>query len=263
MSLVFSAIVPHPPILIPTVGKEHTQKIAATQAALERLEQDLYATKPEIVIIISPHGDVQADAFTINLSNQFNGDLKQFGDFSTTFTFKGDTVLFTLDKERINDKSPTTIVSTTTVDHGVSIPLSFLLRHLPEVRIVPINFSLLDNQSHYEFGKSLKEVSMNSDKRIAIIASADLSHCLTEQAPLPFNPAGKEFDDRLIALLRERDIQSLINLDSQLIERAGECGLRSILIMLGALHNMNFQTQIISYEAPFGVGYLTARFTFE
>lgn len=263
MSLVFCAIVPHPPILIPSIGKEHLDTISATRVSLERLEQDLYATKPDTIIIISPHGPIQADSFTVNISNEYTADFKSFGDFATVNKFSGDTILLTADKERISEQVPISIISDPQLDHGVSIPLHYLARHLPQIKIVPIHFSLLDNQAHLEFGKALKEVAMNSDKRIAIIASADLSHCVTEKAPLPFNPAGKEFDDTLIKLLTNRDTTGIVNLDPQLVDRAGECGLRSIIICLGALHGINHQTEIMSYEAPFGVGYLVARFVFE
>ncbi|MBP6942639.1 MAG: AmmeMemoRadiSam system protein B [Candidatus Buchananbacteria bacterium] len=258
MSLVFAAIVPHPPILIPSIGKEHVERIAKTKAALARLEQDLYATKPEVLIIISPHGDVQPELFTINLASDYEVNFEAFGDFATRLNFKGDTVLMTLDKERISSKSPTTIISESKLDHGVGIPLFMLAQHLPGIRVIPMYFSLLDNQSHLEFGKSLKEVIMNSDKRVAVIASADLSHCVTENAPLPYKPQGKVFDETILSLLEKRDSQAIVNIDPKLIDAASECGLRSILILLGAVNNINYRPEILSYEAPFGVGYLTA-----
>jgi len=263
MSLVFSAIVPHPPILIPSIGKEHIDSITATKSALEHLEQDLYATKPDTLIIISPHGQIQADSFTININAEFRADFKSFGDFTTVDTFDGDTTLLTIDKERISDQVPINIISDPALDHGVSIPLYYLTRHLPNIRIIPIGFSFLDNQSHLAFGQALKETILSTDKRVAVIASADLSHCLTEKSPLPFNPAGKEFDDTMMRLLANRDTTAITNLDQQLVERAGECGLRSIIILLGTLSGMNYQSEIISYEAPFGVGYPVVRFVLE
>ncbi|MEK7653492.1 MAG: AmmeMemoRadiSam system protein B [Patescibacteria group bacterium] len=258
MPLVFSAITPHPPILIPTIGKENLEQVKKSKEAMEQLERDLYAAKPDILIIISPHGEIHHDAFTVNLANEFEINFESFGDFATKFKIKGDIILFTKDKEKINAKSPLNIISEEKLDHGVGVPFFYLGQHLPDIRLIPISFSFLDNQSHLEFGKNLKEMIMASEKRIAVIASGDLSHCLTENAPAPFNPAGKEFDEKLIELLKKSDPQSVVNLDPKLIENAAECGLRSILILLGILHNINFKTEILSYEAPFGVGYLVA-----
>lgn len=258
MPLIFSAITPHPPILIPNVGKENLEQVKKTKEAMEQLERDLYAAKPDILIIISPHGEIQHNAFTINLANEFEIGFESFGDFSTKLKVKGDIILITNDKERINTKSPLNIISEPKLDHGVGVPFFYLGQHLPNISLIPIVFSLLDNQSHLEFGKNLKETIMTSEKRIAVIASGDLSHCLTENAPAPFNPMGKEFDEQLVELLKIGEAQRIVNLDQQLIENAAECGLRSILILLGVLNNINFQTEILSYEAPFGVGYLVA-----
>ena len=258
MSIVFSAIVPHPPIIIPSIGKENLEKIAKTQEALKSLERDLYAAKPDILIIISPHGHIDPDHFTINISDHFEINFESFGDFSTSLKISGNIALMTNDRDRLSTKSPVNIISEPKLDHGIGIPFYCLGQNLPNIKIIPINFSLLDNQAHLEFGKNLKEAILNTEKRIAIIASGDLSHALTENAPAKFNPAGKEFDDLLIKLLKKEDTQGIVNLDKVLTENAAECGLRSILILLGILNHIKFQTKILSYEAPFGVGYLVA-----
>ncbi len=260
MSLVFAAIVPHPPIAIPSIGKDNLKQIAKTKEAFERLERELYAAKPDILVVISPHGEIHPDYFTINICDKYRINFESFGDFSTQLELNGDTVLISSNKEKIEAKSPINIISESELDHGVGVPMFYLARHLKDVKIIPIYFSLLDSRAHFEFGKNLKEAIMNSDKRVAIIASGDLSHCLTENAPLPFNPAGKEFDEKLIELLKNGDSQSVVNFDQDLAERAAECGLRSIFILLGALNNINFNFEVLSYEAPFGVGYLVGQF---
>ncbi len=263
MSLVFAALSPHPPILIPNIGKENLDQINQTKEALKRLEQELYAVKPDILIIISPHGKIESDSFTINLSDNYQLNFQEFGDFSTKLTAKGDTTLITAGKEKISAKAPINIVSETQLDHGVAVPFFYLSQHLEKIRLIPIYFSFLDRPAHLEFGKALKETIADSNQRVAVVASGDLSHCLTENAPVPFNPAGKKFDEKLIELLKNQDIQGIINLDSKLVKEAAECGFRSILILLGILNNVNFNTEILSYQAPFGVGYLTANFKLE
>ena len=260
MSLVFAAITPHPPILIPEIGKENLSQIAKTKEAMEELEQNLYASKPDIIILISPHGEMAADAFTINMSDRYQVNFENFGNFSVKMEFKGETVLMSAAKEAIGQKIPVGVISNPVLDHGAGVPLYYLARHLPNISLVPIYFSLLDSLSHFEFGKGLKEVIADSNKRIAIVASGDMSHCLTKNAPAPFNPAGKIFDEKITELLEKNDTQSIINIDPQLAENAAQCGLRSILILLGALNGVNYSTEILSYEAPFGVGYLVVNF---
>lgn len=260
MSLVFAAFVPHPPVIIPSIGKDGRDKIAATEKAFSALEQELYASKPDVIIAISPHGDIHPDSFTFNLSEKYQAGFEAFGDFSTKIEFRGETIMIAAAKEKINDKFPVSIVSEEKIDHGLGVPLYCLARHLENVRLIPLYFSLLDNQTHFEFGKVLKDLIFSTEKRVAVIASGDLSHCLTEDAPMPFNPDGKTFDNTIIDSLKAKEPNKILNLDQKIIDNAGECGLRSLLILLGALHNVNYRTDILSYEAPFGVGYLIANF---
>ena len=89
MSLVFSAICPHPPVLIPGIGKKEVEKIEQTNKALKKLEQDLYIAKPQILIVISPHGSLFKDAFSVNAHPEFHSHFDQFGDLSTKKTWAG------------------------------------------------------------------------------------------------------------------------------------------------------------------------------
>lgn len=261
MSLVFSATTPHPPILIPGVGKKNLKKISKTRKALQDLEYDLYAVKPDSLIIISPHGVIAPDCFLINVASQYEGQFEEFGDFTTKVNFEGDLELISNIKEAAEENGLTlNLVSQTKLDHGSSVPLYYLLHHLSETRIIPLSYCLLNFKSHLELGKIIQKEILKTNKRVAVIASGDLSHRLTEEAPAGFSPRGQEFDQTLIQLLKIKNVEGIINLDSELIEEAGECGLRSFIILLGVLDNIDYKPRILSYEGPFGVGYLVANF---
>ena len=263
MSLVFAGITPHPPILIPAIGKNNLDQLEKTKLALEQLAGELYAAQPDILIIISPHGNINPNAFTVNLAEKFTISFESFGDLSTKITLFGDSHLITSNKKKLRSKFNLNIIAEEKLDHGSGVPLYYLTSHLKEVKIVPIYFSMLDYQSHLEFGKSLKEAILETNERVAVIASGDMSHCLTKSAPAGFNPAGKEFDEKVIALIKNRDLQGIVNIDHELVDNAAECGLRSFLILFGVLNSINFNPEILSYEAPFGVGYLVANFRLE
>lgn len=258
--LVFVAIVPHPPILIPKIGKENLKKLSKTIGALDILEEDLLAAKPDALIVISPHGELDFKAFTVNTNESYQATFKDFGDFSTKLSFKSDLELINKLKCVSESKLPVHLIGQPNLDHGASVPLYYLSRKKKDWRIVPINYSFLSYARHLEFGEALKEAIFSLDKRYAIIASGDLSHRLSFQAPAGFSPRAKEFDKKLIQGLKKKSVESLLNLDPQLIEEAGECGLRSLFILLGAIKNMSYEFQVLSYEAPFGVGYLVGEF---
>ncbi len=260
--LAYATICPHPPILLPPIGKENLNFVISTIKALRKIEAELYTIKPETIVVITPHGQALVNSFSVSVAPKYYSVLEQFGDFTTKLEFKADLELIYKIKENLETKIPFNLISSQEIDHGVSVPLYFLTDHLKNISIVPLNYSLLSYQAHLEFGRLLKEEIIKSPKKIVLIASGDLSHRLTPDAPAGFSPQGKIFDHTLIKLLKKRDIQAVLNLDSTFIEEAGECGFRSILILLGILEKINYQFKVLSYEAPFGVGYLVAKMVF-
>lgn len=262
--LTFAAFTPHPPVLIPAIGKENTKRLQKTTEALESLEKNLFESKPDTIVIISPHGALLPDAFSINMNPTYESNLQEFGDFSTKLEFKADTTLAFRIKELMEDKNiPLVMTSDGSLDHGTVLPLYFLTKRLPLCTILPVGYSMLDLKTHFNFGDFLKEVFLNEEKRIAVIASGDLSHRLTKDTPAGYSPRGEEFDKKLVELIANKNMAGILGLDEALIEEAGECGLRSLVILLGLLERMNYNPEILSYEGPFGVGYLVANFKLE
>ncbi|MFH1565417.1 MAG: AmmeMemoRadiSam system protein B [bacterium] len=256
--LVFSALTPHPPIMIPNVGGDNLKQIKNTVDAMEKLGDMLAEKNPDSLIIISPHGGLLPQAFTINLSPALKANFKNFGDFVTEMNFPNDTVLGQTIKEETT--LPTLYSNNEELDHGASAPLFYLTQKTKNLPIVPLGYSFLSYEEHFKFGFELQQIINKTDKRIAVIASGDLSHRLTAEAPAGFSPQGNIFDEKLINLIKEKDAQEILNLDKNLIEEAGECGMRSLIILLGVLSRTEYQPEILSYEGPFGVGYLVANF---
>jgi aromatic ring-opening dioxygenase LigB subunit len=260
--LVFSSICPHPPILIPSIGKDNLVKIKNTQNAMKKLEEDLYASKPDIIIVISPHGEIIPDAFSINLNLGYKANFEEFGDFQTKMEFKSSPLLAMKFKERVEGVLPLVLSSSDNLDHGAAVPLFYLTKHLKDIEILPIYYSFLDYDKHFQFGQLLKKEIAKSEKRIAVVASGDMSHALTKDAPARYSPKGAEFDKKFIQLLKRKDIRGIMKMDPKLIDKAAECGLRSFIILFGILEEYKYEPEIYSYEGPFGVGYLVANFRF-
>ncbi len=261
MSLVFAGLTPHPPLLIENIGKENATKLKNTKEAMERLEEELYLTHPQVLFIISPHEGIHENAFVVNVHDKFTSNFEEFGDFVTTKTWMGGGDFGAhIAHEGQKLHLPIRLINEEKIRYGASIPLHFLSNHLPNIKIVPIGYSGLSPKEHLAFGELLKEIILMSGKRIAIIASGDMSHCISKKSPLPYNPKGKEFDDSIQALLHTRNTLGMSQIDSTLIEQAQECCYKSLLILLGVLKNVDYQFENYCYEHPFGVGYLTGNF---
>jgi MEMO1 family protein len=261
--IVFSCLVPHPPIIVPDIGRGEERKISATSNSMEELVQLLARHQPDSVIIISPHGNYMNDAMGILTAPSSDGNLNSWGVHGLNLHFENDLELVELIHEYCKQQEiPLLSIGKTgyNLDHGVMVPLYFLHRALKGVPLVPLTFSWLSLKTHFAFGQAINKAARESNKRVAIIASGDLSHRLIPGAPAGYDPAGKVFDEQLGKSLSKMDAQGILNYDPSLIEHAGECGLRSVVIMMGALEGLNVTPDILSYEGPFGVGYMVASF---
>ncbi|MFA6170913.1 MAG: AmmeMemoRadiSam system protein B [Patescibacteria group bacterium] len=262
MSLVFSSIVPHPPLIIPSVGKENAALLKKTSESYKKLEEDLYASQPETLIIISPHGCIQENSFSLNQSPEFTANMEGFGDFSTKLTVSGNIMLAHKIRERLETKAPLQMISEEKLDYGASVPLLQLVPHLPKIKIIPIYYSGQNLEANYLFGRLLKKEILRTKERVAVVASGDLSHRLSKNSPAGYSPKGKKFDKELIELLLTGKTQEIIKMDEKFIHEACECGLKSIAILLGILDGMKCRPIELSYESPFGIGYLAMQFKF-
>ena len=264
MPLVFASICPHPPIIIPTIGSLPDLKLVSkTIEGMEKLAKLFAKAEPQTVLVISPHGPLDFNQFSVVNSSALAGNFYNFGDLQTELIFKNDEkIIRAIEKECQEQKIPLRLVSLKKLDHGILVPLFYLSQKLPNIKLVPLAYSFLDLETHFKFGKILQKAINRgpSSVKYGVIASGDLSHRLTPDAPAGYTKRGKEFDNLLIDLLRKKDTKGILNINPALVEEAGECGYRSIIILLGVLNNLDWQAEILSYEGPFGVGYLTTNF---
>jgi len=264
--IVFGCIVPHPPIIVPEIGGGRESETSATIEAMERLSEELARHRPELMFIISPHGSSRYDAMGVATAKSLSGSLRDWGVIGADYNFENDLEAVALLQEEARASGiPLKSIGERRydLDHGVMVPMYFLIKGVKGVPMVPLTFSLLPLSAHFAFGQALRRTADRLGKRVAIIASGDLSHRLLPGAPAGYDPMGKTFDEKLVAAIASYDTQAILNLNPELIDRAGQCGLHSIVILLGALEGLEVKPEVLSYEGPFGVGYLVASLKIE
>ncbi len=262
--IIFSAITPHSPLLLPTIGKDNRGKLKKTLAAYKTLEEELYAARPDTIVVISPHGTVLPDAFSLFIAPHYVTNLKEFGDLTTTLKVKSDmrTIESLRRLQKTHSHVPLTGNTDEFLDYGTTVPLSFLLPRLVVASVVPLGISGLPLAAHEEIGRHIGDVLQQSKRRIAVVASADLAHTLTDAAPGGFSLEGKKFDQAVVHAFRKDDRAKILKLEP-MAERVKSCGLRPIAMLFGILDDINCTPTILSYEGPFGVGHLVVRFNFK
>lgn len=258
--LSLAAIVPHSPLLIPQIGKDNRNRLENTILSFQKIAQKIIDLNISTIIVISPHGEIDADNFIINQNTKYQADFSEFGDFSTNKTWKGSLGLAYEIKNIPKPINNLKLNSYDKLDYGSSVPLLLLTEKIPNIKIIPLYYSELNMEKHFKFGKKLLKPIQRSPENVAVIASGDLSHRLTKDAPGGYSPKGNKFDNKLIEFIKNKKTREILDWDEKFIIDAGECGLRSILILLGLLSHVKYKPKMLSYEYPFGVGCLTMDF---
>ena len=255
MSIVFGAIMPHPPILVPSIGKDRLKEADQSKLALEEISRRFKAIDFDTIVVITPHGDVGQASVPVYTGHVFEGNFGAFGQPKPSFVYKGDPQL---GLAVVKDCQLATACPETVLDHGVLVPLYYPAQAGIKKPLLPIAVAFLPLSKLYEFGRSLAKTSDRLGRKVLLIASADLSHRLTEDSPGGFSPRGREFDDQLALLVKNYDVNGILKFDPDLAEDAGQDALWSIAILLGALDGKKIKPEVLSYEGPFGVGYMIA-----
>ena len=249
-------LVPHPPLIVRGVGNGN--EIPDTRRAFERIAGEIEKINPETIVIISPHSILYGDYFHIAPGKGATGDFGAFGarDVKISVSYDEEFASLTGDLARaaglpagpLGERKPE-------LDHGVTVPLYFIKTR----RVVRISLSGLPVMDHYRLGMCIAEAGERLGRNFVIIASGDMSHKLKD-SHYGFAPEGPEFDNLTRRRIESGDMRELVEIDPALCEKAAECGYKSIVMLAGAFDGCKVGTKVLSYEGPFGVGYLTAMF---
>lgn len=251
-------MVPHPPLIIPEIGRGEEQKIQNTIDAYHEAGRKIGQLRPQTIILLSPHQVMYADYFHISPGKCAEGDFGQFGAGKVKFKVSYDSE-FTKNLCALADAAGlpagTLGERDRQLDHGTMVPLYFVNKYWKEYRLVRVGLSGLPLTAHYELGQLIRKTAEILDKNVVIIASGDLSHRLKEDGPYGYRKEGPEYDRRIMEVMGRGDFGELLEFPENFCEKAGECGHRSFTIMAGALDRTRVIPQQLSYEGTFGVGY--------
>lgn len=279
MAIQAAYVVPHPPLLVPKVGRGDEKQVAVTLNAMREVARQVVELQPDLLIMVSPHAPYFGERFFIDtregeVADSFAG----FGAATPRIRYRPDKDfaerLLANGKARGLDfiTAQEAQVQAERPDHGSLVPLYFIARaaqaesqgetavlRLP-FPVLRLSFSTFDAQTHFEYGKTIASTCQETGKKAVFIASGDLSHKLKEDGPYGFATEGPQFDVAVCEILQSGDLKRFFALDEDFCEAAAECGLRSFEILSGVLNEGQWQANLLSYEGPFGVGYTVASY---
>lgn len=266
MPILASYVVPHPPLIIPQIGKGNELAIQDTIDAYEAVAKRIAALAPDTIVFITPHAVSYSNYIHISGGLLAEGDFGSFGVPELTFGIMYEKKL----AQDINAACEEAGLAAGTqgadapeeqaLDHGTMIPLYFIQKYFQDFRCLRISISYLPLAEHYRLGQIVDECCERFHRNTVVIASGDLSHKLKETGPYGFSESGPAFDEKIQQIIRTADFSALLQLDESFCEAAAECGLRPMTIMAGMLDQKSVQGELLSYEGPFGVGYAVGAF---
>jgi len=263
MSIVGAIIVPHPPIIVPTVGRGREAEVQATIDAYHAAAKQVAAWAPEVLIVTSPHTVMYADYFHISPGEGASGNMSAFGAPQAVLNVRYDAELrqeLVRQAEAAGIQAGTLGEKDPALDHGTFLPLYFLRDAGVDCPILRIGLSGFSPLEHYRLGQCIARAVDALDRRTVFVASGDLSHKLKDDGPYGYAPEGPVFDRRVTQAMESGDFLQFLTMDASLCDRAAECGLRSFQIMAGALDSLAVSPALLNYEGTFGVGYGVATF---
>lgn len=261
-SLQLCCIVPHAPILVPEVGGDDLATVASTVSSLKSLSDEVSRLEPETLLVVSPPHlrAARPGTFSVNTEERFRGSFARFHAPQVAIEADYDFELIEVIMRKAAERGLALEGEKASGerDWGLMVPLYYLLEGGAKLVSIPAS-PYLSYHDHYELGGALRDAASSAGRAAVLVASGDLSHRLTPGAPAGFDPRAKEYDRQLVDVIDSGEFQRLFEFESGLLDLAGEDCLLSACVMAGALDGFAATSEVLSYEGPFGVGYMVAR----
>jgi len=258
MPVLGGFMVPHPPIILPEVGRGEEAKIESTMRAYMEVAEKVAEIRPDTLLIASPHMELYADYFHVAPCSPETGSMQRFRAPQVSFREEYDRELTDKVAELAQQRDfPAGKLGARSeeLDHGTMIPLYFIRKRYTDFRIIRIGLSGLSLEEHYRMGMLLRDAVNELGRNAVFIASGDLSHKLKEDGPYGFDPAGPVYDEKIMEVMGGGRFGELMDFEENLLNNAAECGHRSFVMMAGCMDGMTVEAKALSHEGPFGVGY--------
>lgn len=251
MSIIGACIIPHLPLLVPTIGKEQIVPMQPLVKAIKKIVSKYIAQGVDTIIIISDHNSELKENFIIKLCPNFKLRFDKFGDLGTELNFTCDMGLAYKLKESVETKIDLSLSCDINLEYGFAIPLFFWQSIVPLPTIIPILTAPSKNlESHFDFGRQLQTVVHNTSKRVLIITTGDLTHHTFSTNEKP----NKDFDNYYLKTLRSGDLKSFLQQPGTSFTQTNQCILNPSLVLAGLLDNMKYTAEILAYDTNFQTG---------
>jgi len=229
MSIQGYYLLPHPPIILPEVGRGEEKKISQTTKGMQRIAEEIAQKAPRTIIIVTPHGAMFRDAISLSYEDAISGNMGRFRAPSVRMEKTINKELTKRIYELASESGIPAVLATDSMlsrygaefmlDHGAMVPLYFIDRCYTDYKLVHITYTPINDYDLYRFGIAVSNAARELGEETVFIASGDLSHRLSHDGPYEYSPEGARFDNDFLRLLQDGDVMAFFKMDRALIER--------------------------------------------
>lgn len=255
--LIYSAHIPHSPALLRHISRSKIAIFRKTKNAIAEIADDLHARKIESIIFITPHGRGLAKSFVVQVARRHKINLSAVGDFQTSGEVPGNPVLAYRLVDKLCLNWPIKSASGDELDAATSAGILQLRHKESSWSVLPINYPILPLRELYNFGLELRDVLETQKERIALISLGDLSRTNEKR-----HAQGAAYDEELINALKDKKTDFILDTHLAQADAFHVSASRPLAVVLGALSEINYSVDVLSYQQRLGVGMMIARFVF-
>lgn len=270
MSLVYACITPHGGQVLPEFD-DGSPASAELRSAMEELGRRMKASRPDVIIVVTPHGLRLEGCNAVVTAEYSSGSMAgPHGIVEASFHCDREMARDIVGRTRAagipvvgcNYGALEGPASNVQMDWGALIPLSFFGARdetRPQVILIGPTREIPLSQL-VEFGRVIGRVAEASSKRVAFVASADQAHAHMEKGPYGFNPAAAEYDKRIVEVVHEDNLASLLDFDLNWVNDAKPDSLWQMLMLYGVSQIVPLRGQFLAYGLPTYFGMMCASY---
>lgn len=256
-------LMPHIPEIIYEIANSNMHRLKNTSEACEEIGREISKIEPETIVILSSHGNLKENSFTINIGEYIYGNFKEFKNVDISFVSKLDNIFSQGIIDCFKNNSINTVNDSESnnykLDHGSMVPLYFINKYYKNYKLVTINTSVMDDEKLFEFGKAVRKICEIQEKKIVIIASYDIKNN-KESKIIDNNSYDKRKIRRGTNIIDNVKVLENLDITYDKFKELQKCDVNYISFLHGALGGKRVNTMLLSYEKPFDTGYAVIKF---
>lgn len=256
MSIVLGAFLSHSPLLLPTSDPAHYKKMHEAARAAAHVAALVYAAQVDTILLFNPHANAIGNTFTFNQAPNITARFEELGDLHTAVQALGAPALAHRLKEKLETAFPVSTAIPASVNYGMGIPMLAFQKLPRQPKWLEISARQSTTADHENFGVQLQTELINSQHRVAVIATGDITSGLSEAAPQGKIQGASTLRLGWTAAVKRNALADFVRgLPSDQVRAMAACGAWSAAQLLGTLNSLRTKVELHYDGAPYGVAY--------